>query len=327
MRRREFIAWLGGATVMWPLTARGQQSAVPVIGYLGLGSPEPDDIRLPAIHQGLNDTGYVEGRNIAVEYRWAQGHHDRLPALAADLVSRQVAVIVTQGTPATHAAKAATSTIPIVFSLGVDPVAAGLVSSLNRPGGNATGIALLSIDLIAKRLELVRELTPGTTVVALLANPATPSLSEAEARGTQDAARSLGLQVHVLRASSASEVETAFETLAELRAGAFVVSIDPLLVNQRAQIIALAARYGVPGIYAWREYAADGGLMSYGSNIAASYRETGIYAGRILKGEKPADLPVQQPTKFELVINLKTAKALGLNIPPTLLARADEVIE
>ena len=327
MRRREFIALFGGAAVAWPLAARTQQPPMPVIGYLGLGSPEPDDIRLPAVRQGLNDTGYAEGRNLVIEYRWAQGHHDRLPALAADLVSRHVAVIVTQGTPATHAAKAATSTIPIVFSLGIDPVAAGLVSSPSRPGGNATGVALLSIDLIAKRLELVRELTPGAATIALLANPATPSLSEAEARGTQDAARSLGLQVHVLRASTAREIETAFGSLAELRVGAFVVSIDPLLVNQRAQIIALAAHYAVPGIYAWREYAAAGGLMSYGSDLAASYRETGIYVGRILKGEKPAELPVQQPTKFELVINLKTAKALRLTLPPSLLARADEVIE
>jgi len=298
-----------------------------VIGYLGLGSPEPGDIRVPAVRRGLKETGYVEGQNVVIEYRWAHGHQDRLPILAADLVNRHVAVIVTQGTPATLAAKAATSTIPIIFNLGVDPVAAGIVSSLNHPGGNVTGIALLSIDLIAKRLELARELTPGGAAVALLANPTSPALSEAEARATQDAAHSLGLQVHVLRASTASEVETAFRALSELRAGAFVVSIDPLLINQRAQIVAMAARYGVPGIYAWREYAAAGGLMSYGSDLAASYRETGIYAGRMLKGEQPADVPVQQPTKFELVINLKTANALGLTIPPSLLARADEVIE
>ena len=327
MRRREFITLLGGVAIVWPLAARAQQSAVPVIGYLSPGSPETDVIRMPAVRQGLNETGYVEGRNIAIEYRWAQGHYDRLPALAADLVSRHVAVLVTAGSPPTLAAKAVISTIPMVFLSGVDPVTSGLVASLSHPGGNITGVAVLAVDLIAKRLELVHDLVPGAAVVALLVNPATPFLDVVETRWAQDAARSLGLQLHVLRASTASEIDTAFQTLVGLRADALVVSTEAFLLNQRAQIVALAARHAVPGIYGSREYAVAGGLMSYGPSLAESYHQVGVYVGRILKGENPADLPVQQVVKVELVISLKTAKALGIEIPPSVLARADEVSE
>ena len=325
MKRREFITLLGGAAT-WPLAARAQQPAMPVVGFLHGASPEGYAPMVTAFRQGLKEAGYLEGHNVAVEYRWAEGHYDRLPALAADLVRRQVAGIVTGGTPPAFAAKAATSTIPIVINVGIDPVQFGLVASLNRPGGNVTGLALLTVELAAKRLELLHELLGTATVVAMLVNPTTP-LTEPETRGVRDAARSLGLQMHVLNASSESEIDTAFRTLVELRAGALVVSVDPFLNNQRAQIVALAARHAVPAIYGVREFATAGGLMSYGNDLADAYRQSGIYAAKILKGAKPADLPVQQVVRVEFVVNLKTAKTLGLTFPITLLGRADEVIE
>jgi putative ABC transport system substrate-binding protein len=325
MRRRDVITLIAGAAAAWPVAARAQRP-VPVIGYLSVGSPETDDFRLTAFRQGLNQIGYIEGQNVAVEYRWAQGQNDRLPALAADLVQRQVIAIATVGPPSAFAAKAATSTIPIVFVVGIDPVQAGLVASLNRPGGNITGVALLSAELAAKRLDLVHELVPTATLVALLVNP-TNAVSDSMMRNLQDAAPSLGLQVHVLRASTASEIDAAFGALVELRAGALVLGGDPFFTNQRAQIVALAARHAVPAIYGVRQFPAAGGLMSYGTDLADSFREAGVYTGKILKGAEPADLPVEQVVKVELVINLKTAKALGLTFPLTLLGRADEVIE
>jgi putative ABC transport system substrate-binding protein len=326
MLRRDFVALIGGAAATWPRTARTQQPMT-VIGYLSPGSPETDAFRLTGLRQGLNEIGYVEGQNVAIEYRWAEGQHDRLPELAADLVRRQVAEIVAAGVPPAFAAKAATATIPIVFNSGIDPVQSGLVASLNRPGGNITGVALLAAELAAKRLELLHELVPTASVVAVLGNPANPG-AEAEARSMQDAARSLGLQAYVLRASTPSEIDAAFQTLIELRAGALVVGGDALFTNQRTQVVALTARYAVPAINQWRDFAVAGGLMSYGpGDIADIYRQVGVYAGKILKGAKPADLPVQQVVKVELVINLTTAKALGLTVPLPLLGRADEVIE
>jgi putative ABC transport system substrate-binding protein len=279
-----------------------------------------------ALRQGLKEAGYVEGHNVAIEYRWAEGHYDRLPALAADLVRRQVAGIITGGTPPAFAAKAATSTIPIVINVGIDPVQSGLVASLSRPGGNVTGLALLTVELAAKRLELLHELLRTATVVAMLVNPTTP-LTEPETRGVRDAAHSLGLQLQVLNASTEGEIDAAFRGLVALRVGALVVSVDVFLNNQRAQIVALAARHAVPAIYGVREFAAAGGLMSYGNDLADAYRQSGIYAGKILNGATPADLPVQQVVRVEFVINLKTANTLGLTFPLTLLGRADEVIE
>jgi putative ABC transport system substrate-binding protein len=321
------MALLGCTAIAWPVDTLGQQP-MPVIGYLSNGSLESDNIpaRLIAFRQGLNETGYVEGQSVVIEYRWAEGQYDRLPALASDLVRRSVTVIVTDGTPPTFAAKAATSTIPIVFNLGVDPVQLGLVASLNRPGGNITGVALLQIELAAKRLDLLHELLPRAASIALLVNPSN-LLTEPEMRGLRDAAPSLGLQLHSLPASTPSEIDAAFGTLVELRAGALVVSADTFFTNQRAQIVALAARHAVPAIYVYRLFPAAGGLMSYGADLADSYRLVGIYTGKILKGAEPADLPVQQAVKVELVVNLKTAKALGLTIPAALIARADEIIE
>jgi putative ABC transport system substrate-binding protein len=327
MKRREFLGVLGGAAVAWPFAAHAQQPATPVIGFLHGASPEAYAPMMTAFRQGLKEAGYVEGHNVAIEYRWAEGHYDRLPALAADLIRRQVAVIVTGGTPPAFAAKAATSTIPIVIAVGIDPVQVGLVASLNRPGGNVTGLAILTVELAAKRLELLHELLRTATVVAMLVNPTNP-LTEPESRGVLDAGRSLGLQLHVLNASTESEIDTAFRTLVELRADALVVSVDLFLNNQRAQIVALAARHAVPAIYGLRESATAGGLMSYGNDLADFYRQSGIYAAaKILKGAKPADLPVVQPTKFEFVINMKTAKTLGLDVPLGLSAAADELIE
>ena len=320
------MALIAGAAIVPPVGTRAQQP-MPVIGYLSAGSPESDDFRLIAFRQGLNQTGYVEGQNVAIEYRWAPAQYDRLPALAADLVRRQVTVIAAAGIPPTFAAKAATSTIPIAFLAGVDPVEFGLIASLNQPGGNITGVAILTAELAAKRLELLHELVPRAAVIALLVNPADPAATEAETRNLQDAVRSLGLQLHILPASTANEIDSAFETLVELRAGALVVSTDPLFTNQRAQIVALAASHAVPAIYVWREFATAGGLISYGTDLTDTYRQLGIYTGKILKGAGPADLPVQQIVKIELVINLTTAKALGLTIPLTLSGRADEVIE
>jgi putative tryptophan/tyrosine transport system substrate-binding protein len=325
VKRREFITLLGGAAA-WPLMARAQQPAMPVIGFLHGASSDGYAPMVAALRQGLQEAGYVEGHNVAIEYRWAEGHYDRLPALAADLVRRQVAVIVTGGTPPAFAAKAATSTIPIVIAVGIDPVQAGLVASLSRPGSNLTGLALLTVELAAKRLELLHELLPTATVLAMLVNPTTP-LTEPETRGMLHAGRSLGLQLHVVNASTESEIDIAFRTLVELRTDALVVSVDPFLNNQRAQIVALAARHAVPAIYGLRECATAGGLMSYGNDLADLYRQSGIYTAKILKGAKPADLPVQQAVRVEFVINLKTARTLGLTFPITLLGRADEVIE
>jgi putative ABC transport system substrate-binding protein len=323
MRRRDLMAYSAGIAITWVSSARAQQR-MPVIGYLDSGSPEPD--RVAAFRRGLNETGYIEGQNVAIEYLWAQGQYDRLPGIVADLVGRQVTVIVARGVPTVQAAKAATATIPIVFTLGVDPVQFGFVASLNRPGGNITGVVLLA-ELAAKRLDLLHEMLPTASIAALLVNPTNPANAEAQTTGLRDAAQSLGLQLHVLPASSASEIDGAFTKLVELRASALVVAGDPFLTSRRAQIVALAARHAVPAIYAWREFAAAGGLMSYGPDLADGSRLAGVYTGKILKGASPADLPVQQAVKIELVINLKTAKTLGLTIPLNLLARADEVIE
>jgi putative tryptophan/tyrosine transport system substrate-binding protein len=325
VRRREFITLMGGSMAVWPRAAHAQQRAMPVIGFLHAASPEAYAPMMTAFRQGLKEAGYVEGHNVAIEYRWAEGHYDRLPALAADLVRRQVAEIVTEGSPPALAAKAASSTIPIVILVGIDPVQSGLVASLNRPGGNVTGLAVLTVELAAKRLEVLHELLRTSAAVALV-NPNTP-LTEPETKGVRDAARSLGLQLHVLDASTEGEIDAAFEKLIELRVGGLVVSVDPFLTNQRTQIVALAARHAVPAIYGVREFATAGGLMSYGTDLADAHRQIGIYAGKILKGAKPADLPVQRVVKLELVINLKTTKTLGLTFPITLLGRADEVIE
>jgi putative ABC transport system substrate-binding protein len=327
MTRRDLIAVFSAAAA-WPITA-GAQQPMPLIGYLSAGSAESDNIpgRLIAFQRGLEEMGYVERWNVDIEYRWAEFRYDRLPALAADLVRREVTVIATSGgSPPAIAAKAATSTIPIVFTLGIDPVQSGLVASLNRPGGNVTGVVLLTAELSSKRLDLLHALLPTTGVVALLVNP-TNRFNDPEARSAEDAARALGLQLHLLRAGTPSEIDSAFATLAGLHAGALLVSADPFFTGQRSQIVGLAARDAVPAIYFWREFVADGGLMSYGPDLADSFRLEGVYVGKILKGAKPADLPVQQVAKLELVINSKTAKALGVTIPLTLIARADEVIE
>ena len=328
MLRREFIGLLGGVAAAWPLATRAQQP-MPVIGYLSVGSPETDNIpgRLVAFRRGLDEAGYVEDRNVAIEYRWAEGHNDRLLALAADLVGRQVSVIVAPGAPVALAAKAATSTIPIAFIAGIDPVESGLVASLNRPGGNITGVSVLNAELAGKRLDLLHELLPTATAVALLVNPANRSNSEFETTSLRDAARVLGLEAHVLQASAPSEIDAAFGALVNLQAGVLIVAGDPFFTSQRAQIVALAARDAIPAIYIYREFVVAGGLMSYGTDLADSYRQLALYAAKILRGARPADLPVQQVVKLELVINLKTAKALGLTIPLTLLGRADEVIE
>jgi putative tryptophan/tyrosine transport system substrate-binding protein len=323
MRRREFVTLIGGAAVQWALAARAQQ---PAIGFLSPGSPESDVVRLAGLRQGLKESGYVEGQNVAIEYRFAHGQNDSLPALAADLVDRRMAGLVTVGTAATLAAKAATATVPIVFAVGVDPVQFGLAASLSRPGGNLTGVTVLSADLAAKRLEVLHELLPDAAVVAMLVNPANPTV-EPDSRATQDAARSLGVQLHVLRASTAGEIDAAFASLVKLRARALVVGDDNYFINKFAQIIALGARYAVPMIAGWRDFAVAGGLMSYGSDLADIYRQSGLYAGKILKGSRPADLPVQQVVKIQMVVNLKTAKTLGITFPLPLIGRADEVIE
>jgi putative ABC transport system substrate-binding protein len=315
------------AAAAWPLAARAQQPAMPVIGFLGGGSPDTDANRVRAFHQGLSEAGYAEGKNVAIEYRWAEGQYERFPALAADLVRREVNVIAALGgAPSAQAAKAATMSVPIVFVTAVNPVEAGLVESLNRPGGNLTGVTILSVELEPKLLELVHELVPTATTMALLVNPSSP-FADTLSRDAQTAARALGLQLHVLQASTEREFETAFATSVELRAGALVISPDVLFTNGSDKLAALMLRHMVPAIYPVREFAAVGGLMSYGPSITDAWRLMGIYAARILKGEKPADLPVQQVTKVELLINLKSAKALGITFPITLLGRADEVIE
>jgi putative ABC transport system substrate-binding protein len=327
MKRRELIMLVAGAAVAWPFAARAQQPAMPVIGFLNSLPPEPAAHLVVAFRQGLGEIGYTEGGNVAIEFRWADGQYDRLPPIAADLVSRRVAVIVAGGgEPAALAAKAATSTIPIVFAIGGDPVKVGLVASLNRPGANVTGVTLLTNSLEAKRLGLLRELVPKATTLAMLVNP-TFTTAETQVRDAQEAVRTFGLRLHVLNASNELDFEGAFASLAQLRADALLVSSDAFLNSRRAQIVARVARQAVPAIYEWREFAAAGGLMSYGTNLADTYRQVGLYTGRVLKGAKPADIPVQQSTKFELVINLKTAKALGLHVPDNVLSLADEVIE
>jgi len=326
MKRREFITLVGGAAAAWPLAARAQQPAMPVIGYLSPGSAKGYTTRVAAFRQGLQEAGYREGQNVVLEYRWAEGQRDRLPALAGDLVRRQVSVIVASGPAAPLAAKAATSTIPIVFETGTDPVASGLVASLNRPGGNITGVTSLNVEVGPKRLELLHELAPTANVIALLVNPTSPT-AETVSRDAQAAARNLGLQLHVLHASSEREFDIVFASLVRLRAGGLVVSPDPFFISRSEQLATLTVRHAVVTIFHSREFAAAGGLMSYGGSVAESHRQAGIYTGRILKGDKPADLPIQQVTKIELFINLKTAKALGLEVPASVLARADEVIE
>ncbi|MFL6821208.1 MAG: ABC transporter substrate-binding protein [Xanthobacteraceae bacterium] len=326
MRRREFIALLGGAATAWPRAARAQQPAMPVIGLLDGRSADNSVHLMAAFRRGLNETGYVEGRNVAIAYYWAHGQYDRLPALAADLVRRQVTVITASGNASALAAKAATATIPIVFSSGVDPVQAGLVTSLNRPGGNLTGVTTLGVELGPKRLQLLHELVPKATIVALIVNPTNRS-SEIQVSDVQVAARALGLELHVLHASTERDIDSAFSALIPLRAGALVIAPESFFNSRSEQLAALTVRHAIPAIYSYREFVAAGGLMSYGGNIADSYRQVGVFVGRILKGEKPSDLPVQQSTKAELFINLTAAKALGLTVPLPLIGRADEVIE
>ena len=326
MNRRRFVGSVAGALLALPFAARAQQKAMPVIGILSTAAPPGSTPFMAAFRQGLSEAGYVEGRNLAIEYRWSEGHYDRLPALAADLVGRKVDLIMASSPPSALAAKGATSTIPIVFRGGSDPVGDGLVASLARPGGNLTGVFLVAGELTAKRLELLSELVPRARVIALLVNP-NSSTAERVIRDVQEAARTKGLQLHVLKASSETEIDTAFASLVQLHAGALVVGADPFLSSRREQLVALASRHSVPSIYAWREFTDAGGLISYGASLTVAHRLMGVYTGKILKGAKPADLPVQQLTIFELVVNLKTAKVLGLTIPQSLLQRADEVIQ
>jgi putative ABC transport system substrate-binding protein len=331
MQRREFITLLGGAAAAWPLAAKAQQPAVPVVGYLYSGSPEPTTNYVAGFRKGLSEAGFVEGRNLAIEFRWAQGEFDRLPELAADLVRRRVAVLAALGnTSVARAAKASTATIPIVFCNGADPVEAGLVLSFNRPGGNVTGVSFMSVELGSKQLGLLHELVPGAARFAVLVNPTahpTPSDLERQLAGPRAAAAAVGKQIEVLTASTNADIDAAFASLVQKGADTLFVSPDSFFSNRRVQFVTLAAHYRVPAIYFQREFAEAGGMMSYGANVADQFRQAGIYAGRILKGEKPADLPVMQPTRFEFIINLQTVKTLGLTVPPGLLAIADEVIE
>ena len=330
MKRREFITLLGSAAAAWPLAALAQQPAMPVVGFLNAASPDLFAHVVRAFHLGLSETGYVEGRNVAIEYRWAENQYDRLPELAAELVRRRVSVITTgSSTLAALAAKAATTTLPIVFLMGSDPVQFGLVASLNRPGGNLTGITTLNLEMTPKRLQVLRELLPTTTIMAVLVNPTNaPATVETEVRQVQAAAHTLGLQmVHVLQASTERDLDSAFSTLIQRRAGGLVISADTFFSGKSVELAALASRHAVPTISPYRDFVTAGGLMSYGGSVTELYRLAGVYTGRILKGEQPADLPVQQVTKVQLAINLKTAKALGLTVPTSLIGRADEIIE
>jgi putative ABC transport system substrate-binding protein len=326
VRRREFIEGLGSAAA-WPAVVRAQQSGTPVIGFLSSGSPDLFADRLKLFNQGLREAGQVEGRDFAIQYRWAEGQNDRLSALAADLVRRQVTVIAASGNDAVLAAKSSTTTIPIVFYTGSDPVQIGLVASLSRPGGNLTGVTTLGVEIGPKQLELLHELIPTATTVGLLVNPTNPTVAEAESRDLEAAARALGLRLHVLHASTERDLDAVFANLAGMGASALVVGTDLFFNTRIEKLVGLAVRNAVPAIYAYREFAAAGGLLSYGASLSDLYRLIGAYTGRIIKGEKPADLPVHQATRVELVVNLKTAKALGLTIPETLLATADEVIQ
>jgi putative ABC transport system substrate-binding protein len=324
--RRQLIAALGGAAAAWPLAARAQQPAVPMIGFLNSASPDGYVPMVAAFRQGLKEAGYVESQNVTVEYRWAEGQYDRVPMIALELVGRQVAVLVANS-PGVSALKAAITTTPIVFTTAGDPVQLGLVASMSRPGGNVTGATMLAVELVPKRLELAHELAPTASVIAALINPANPSTAEPQSRDLLAAARTLGLQLHVVHASTERDFDTVFANLARLRPRALVIGSDGFFISRNEQLATLAVRHAMPAIFQDRAFAAAGGLMSYGGSLPEAYRQAGIYTGRILKGEKPADLPVVQPTKFALIINLKTARVLGLDIPPTLLARADEVIE
>jgi ABC-type uncharacterized transport system substrate-binding protein len=326
MKRRKFISLLGGAAATWPLAARAQQAAMPVVGFLDGGSLGTSAHIVAAFRKGLSETGYLEGRNVVVEYHWAEGNYDRLSVLAPDLARRQVAVIVAMGAPVAVAAKAATATIPIVFGSGVDPVQAGLVASLSRPGRNVTGVTSMNAEIEAKRLGLLLELLPKATRLAVLINPNNP-IAEATVKDAQASAAAIGRQLEILAASTNREIDAAFASLVQKRADALLIGPDVFFTNRRVQLATLTVRHGIPAVYAFREFAEAGGLMSYGTSNAERDRQVGVYTGRILKGEKPADLPVLQPTKFELVINLQTATTLGLEVPPQLLARADEVIE
>jgi putative ABC transport system substrate-binding protein len=326
MRRREFITLIGGAAAAWPLAAEAQQGTLPVIGFLNSASPGPYARYVAAFRQGLKDVGYVEGQSVTIDYRWAHGQYERLPAMAAELVHRPVAVLAATSTPAALAAKAATTMVPTVFTTASNPVELGLVESLSRPGGNLTGATQLNVEVGPKRLELAHELVPTATIVGLLVNPTNP-VAKTLARDLETAARTLGVQLHVLHASTERDIDDAFAALVQRRAGALVIAADVFFNSRSEQLGALTLRHAVPTVYGYQEFVTAGGLMSYGGSITDSYRWAGNYSGRILKGEKPADLPVQQSTKVELIINLKTAKALGLTVPQSLLARADEVIE
>ncbi len=328
MRRREFMALVGGAAVSWPLATRAQEPVTPLIGFLGSASPDQWTARVRAFGQGLSEMGYVEGRNVSIERRWAEGQNDRLPTLAADLVRRQVTVLAAVGgTPAALAATAATKTIPIVFEIASNPVALGLVASLARPGGNATGVTTLNAEVEPKRLQLLHELVPTATHIALLVNPTNPTLAKSTTEGLQVSAGSLGLKLDVLHASTALDFDAVFASMSQLQVGALVIGADPFFTSRLEQLAELALRHSLPTVYEFREFAAAGGLLSYGASFTDTFRMAGGYTGRILKGERPADLPVQQATRVELIINLKTAKALGLTVPLALLGRADEAIE
>ena len=327
MRRREFIKAATASAVAWPLAARAQQSARPVLGFVNVASAKNFTRPLSAFLKGLGETGYVDGQNVAIEYRWAEGKNDRLPSFVADLIERKVTVIAATSTPAAIVAKAATTTIPIVFTTADDPVRLGLVASLNRPGGNVTGATQATVEVAPKQLQLLHELVPTANVMALLVNPASPTLADSSTRALQAAARTLGLNLHVLNASTEGEFDGVFAKLIQLRAGGLVIGSDPFFTSRTEQLAALAVHHAVPAVYHWREFAVAGGLVSYGAAVTDVYRLAGNYTGRILKGDKPADLPVQQVTKVEMHINQKTAKALGLTVPQALLSRADDVIE